>query len=149
MLPIAGASPLPPAPLRCNSMAVFQSEDRQRIRRLRTEKAIQLAMQNRWQEAAEINRSLLEIFPEDVDTLNRLGKSLMELGQYADARAQYKKAAGIDPSNGIAVKNLARLTKLADESADAPTTVHSKPVDPNLFIEESGKTAVTELVDVA
>jgi len=131
-------------------MAVFQSEDRQRIRRLRTEKAIQLAMQNRWQEAAEINRGLLEIFPEDVDTLNRLGKSLMELGHYADARAQYQKAAGIDPSNGIAVKNLARLTKLADETADAPAAaVHTKPVDPNLFIEESGKTAVTNLVDVA
>ena len=131
-------------------MAVFQSEDRQRMRRLRSEKAIQLAMQNRWQEAADINRQILEHFPDDVDTLNRLGKALMELGQYADARAQYHKAAGIDPSNGIAVKNLARLTKLADEAAEAPAVaVHSKPVDPSLFIEESGKTAVTDLVDVA
>src|SRR3954447_23037397 len=106
MLPIAGASPLPPAPLRCNSMAVYQSEDRQRMRRLRTEKAIQLAMQNKWQEAADINRHILEHFPEDVDTLNRLGKALLELGHYADARSQYHKAAGLDPSNGIAVKNL-------------------------------------------
>jgi hypothetical protein len=106
-------------------------------------------MQNRWQEAADINRSLLELFPDDVDTLNRLGKSLMELGHYADARSQYHKAATIDPSNGIAVKNLARLTKLAEEAAEAPAAVHSKPVDPSLFIEESGKTAVTDLVDVA
>lgn len=131
-------------------MAVFQSEDRQRMRRLRSEKAIQLAMQNRWQEAADTNRQILEHFPDDVDTLNRLGKSLMELGQYADARAQYQKAATIDPSNGIAVKNLARLTKLAEEAAEAPAAaVHSTPVNPNLFIEESGKTAVTDLVDVA
>jgi tetratricopeptide (TPR) repeat protein len=131
-------------------MAVFQSEDRQRMRRLRSEKAIQLAMQNRWQEAADLNRQILEHFPEDVDTLNRLGKSLMELGQYADARAQYQKAATVDPSNGIAVKNLARLTKLAEEASEAPAAaVHSKPVDPSLFIEESGKTAVTDLVDVA
>jgi len=73
----------------------------------------------------------------------------MELGHYAEARAQYQKAATIDPSNGIAVKNLARLTKLAEDTADAPAAVHSKPVDPSLFIEESGKTAVTDLVDVA
>src|SRR2546427_760218 len=118
-------------------MAVFQSEDRQRMRRLRSEKAIQLAMQNRWQEAAEINRQILEQYPDDVDTLNRLGKALMELGQYADARAQYHKAAGIDPSNGIAVKILARLTKFANEATEAPAAaIHSKPVDPSLFIEE-------------
>jgi len=119
------------------------------MRRLRSEKAIQLAMQNKWQEAADLNRQILEAFPEDVDTLNRLGKSLMELGQYADARDQYQRASKIDPSNGIAAKNLVRLTKLADE---APTNhvvavQHGRTVDPSLFIEESGKTAVTDLVD--
>jgi len=47
------------------------------MRRLRSEKAIQLAMQNKWQEAADLNQQILEQFPEDVDTLNRLGKALM------------------------------------------------------------------------
>jgi tetratricopeptide (TPR) repeat protein len=132
-------------------MAVFQSEDRQRMKRLRSEKAIQLAMQNKWEEAAELNRQILEHFPQDVDTLNRLGKALMELGQYADARDQYAKSTKIDPSNGIAAKNLVRLTKLAEDAVSSPMTAipHSRPVDPSLFIEESGKTAVTELVDVA
>ena len=87
-------------------MAVFQSEDRQRMRRVRSERAIQLAMQNKWQEAAELNRQILEHFPDDVDTLNRLGKALMELGQYADSRDQYARATKADPSNGIAAKNL-------------------------------------------
>jgi tetratricopeptide (TPR) repeat protein len=108
-------------------------------------------MQNRWQEAADLNRQILDQFPDDVDTLNRLGKALMELGQYADARDQYDRATRIDPSNGIAAKNLVRLTKLAEESVAAPvvSVPHSKPVDPSLFIEESGKTAVTDLVDRA
>src|SRR3712207_8190014 len=97
-------------------MAVFQSEDRQRMKRLRSEKAIQLAMQNKWPEAAEINRQILEHFPDDVDTLNRLGKALMELGQYAESRDQYQKASKLDPSNGIAAKNLVRMTKLAEEA---------------------------------
>jgi hypothetical protein len=121
------------------------------MKRLRSEKAIQLAMQNKWEEAADLNRQILEQFPDDVDTLNRLGKALMELGQYADARDQYAKSTKIDPSNGIAAKNLVRLTKLAEDAAASPvaTVLHSKPVDPSLFIEESGKTAVTNLVDVA
>jgi tetratricopeptide (TPR) repeat protein len=130
-------------------MAVFQSEDRQRMRRLRSEKATQLAMQNKWQEAADLNRQILEAFPEDVDTLNRLGKALMELGKYADARDQYQRASKLDPSNGIAAKNLVRLTKLAEEAGSSAvvTVPQGRTVDPSLFIEESGKTAVTDLVD--
>jgi tetratricopeptide (TPR) repeat protein len=121
------------------------------MRRLRSEKAIQLAMQNKWPEAADLNRQILEQFPEDVDTLNRLGKALMELGQYADARDQYQRASKLDPSNGIAAKNLVRLTKLADEAAASPIVAipQGRTVDPSLFIEESGKTAVTDLVDRA
>jgi tetratricopeptide (TPR) repeat protein len=132
-------------------MAVFQSEDRQRMRRLRTEKAIQLAMQNKWEEAADVNRQILEHFPQDVDTLNRLGKALMELGQYAESRDQYAKATKADPSNGIAAKNLVRLTRLAEEAAASPVAVvpQAQRVDPSVFIEESGKTAVTDLVDRA
>ena len=132
-------------------MAVFQSEDRQRMRRVRSERAIQLAMQNKWEEAADVNRQILEHFPDDVDTLNRLGKALMELGQYAESRDQYAKATRADPSNGIAAKNLVRLTRLAEEAAASPVAAvpHAQRVDPSLFIEESGKTAVTDLVDRA
>ncbi|MCC6174845.1 MAG: tetratricopeptide repeat protein [Chloroflexi bacterium] len=123
------------------------------MKRLRSEKAIQFAMQNKWHEAADTNRQILEHFPEDVDTLNRLGKALLELGQYVESRDAYKKASEADPSNSIAAKNLARLTRLVEEShaarvAVAPTAP-ARRVDPSLFIEESGKTAVTELVDVA
>ena len=128
-------------------MAVFQSDERLRQKRMRSEKAIQLAVQNRWQEAVDVNRQILELFPDDVDTLNRLGKALMELGQYTESREAYTEASRLDPSNTIATKNLARLSKLAEEAAAvAPPPA---PVDPRLFIEESGKTAVTALVDVA
>jgi hypothetical protein len=129
-------------------MAVFQSEDRLRLKRLRSEKAIQLAMQSRWQEAVEVNRQLVELFPNDVDTYNRLGKALMELAQYGEAREAYGEAARLDPTNTIASKNLVRLSKLAEEQSSAADSGRHAPVDPRLFIEESGKTAVTNLVDV-
>ncbi len=131
-------------------MAVFPSEDRLRMKRQRTEKAIQLAMQNRWQEAADLNVQILETFPDDIDTLNRLGKALLELGRYADALEYYKKASKLDPSNSIAQKNIARLTKLVEDGATgAAISLPTATLDPSLFIEESGKTAVTELVDRA
>src|SRR5438093_717677 len=126
-------------------MSVFQSQDRLRLKRLRSEKAIQLAMQNRWDEAAELNRQILELFPDDVDTHNRLGKALLELGRYSDAREAYEQASRLDPSSTIAQKNLQRLAKLIEEEAPAlPPT----PLDPRLFIEESGRTAVTTPVSL-
>jgi hypothetical protein len=70
---------------------------------------------------------------------------LTELGRYADARDAYGRAVKLDPLNGIATKNLQRLGKLAAEGAAAPPP---SPVDPRLFIEESGKTTVTLLTDM-
>jgi len=46
-------------------------------------------MQNRWEEAIEANKSLIESFPTDVDAYNRLGRALMELSRYSDAKEVY------------------------------------------------------------
>jgi tetratricopeptide (TPR) repeat protein len=126
-------------------MAVFESEDRSRQKRARSEQAIGLATKGRWEDAARVNREIVDLFPNDVDAHNRLGKALMELGRYGEAREAYARAAKIDPMNSIAVKNLQRLTKLGEEGATAPPPT---AVDPRLFIEESGKTTVTQLTDV-
>src|ERR671935_975962 len=126
-------------------MAAFPSEDRMRQKRTKSEQAISLAMKNRWDEAAQLNREILEMFPNEVDAYNRLGKALTELGRYGEARDAYAQAVKLDPLNGIASKNLQRLGKLAAEGSAAPAP---SPVDPRLFIEESGKTTVTQLTDV-
>jgi tetratricopeptide (TPR) repeat protein len=127
-------------------MAAFpSSEDKVRQKRTKSEQAISLAMKNRWDEAAQLNREILEMFPNEVDAYNRLGKALTELGRYSEAREAYAQAVKIDPLNGIATKNLQRLGKLATEGAAAPPP---SPVDPRLFIEESGKTTVTQLTDL-
>jgi tetratricopeptide (TPR) repeat protein len=116
-----------------------------RQKRTKSEQAISLAMKNRWEEAAQMNREILDGFPNEVDAYNRLGKALTELGRYAEARDAYAHAVKLDPLNGIASKNLQRLGKLAVEGSAAPAP---SPVDPRLFIEESGKTTVTQLTDV-
>jgi tetratricopeptide (TPR) repeat protein len=126
-------------------MPTIPSEDRIRQKRTKSEQAISLAMKNRWDEAAQVNREILELFPNEVDAYNRLGKALTELGRYAEARDAYAQAAKIDPMNGIATKNLQRLSKLVAEGAAAPPP---SAVDPRLFIEESGKTTVTSLTEL-
>jgi len=123
---------------------VFAADDRTRIRRQRAEQAIQLAMQGQWEEAAKVNRVIIDVFPNDVDAYNRLGKACTELGRYADAREAYGKALGLDAHNSIAQKNLARLASLGEVAA--PRAEAGTKLSPQLFISETGKTGVTALV---
>ena len=121
---------------------VFQTEDRARVKKQQADIAIQLALQGRWAEAAQLNRAIIESFPTDVDAFNRLGKAMTELGRYGEAREAYMKALEFDALNTIARKNLARLATLGEEAAPRPVT---QKLSPQMFIEETGKTAVTTL----
>lgn len=126
-----------------------KQDEKQRIRRRLQEKAIELAAINRWDEAAEINRQILQL-GEDVDTFNRLGKALMELGQYTEAHDAYQQAMRITPTNSIARKNVARLEALLARGYGSGIA-NRKPrqqVDLRMFITETGRTAITTLIDV-
>ncbi len=140
-----------------NKMITNQADERARLKRLLPERAIELAMQNRWSEAADINRKIIELYPSDADAYNRLGKALMEMGRYRDALATYQKAIELDPNNVIAKKNVERLVHLADKatasSKAAPpkqikTGSDGETIQPNIFIEETGKTGLTTLVSL-
>jgi hypothetical protein len=122
---------------------VYQAEDRAKVRRQQAEAAIQLALQGRWDEAATLNRSIIGVFPTDVDAYNRLGKALTELGRYGEAREAYQKGLEIDPLNSIARKNLSRLASLGEGGAPRQAT---PKLSPQMFIEEMGKTGVTTLL---
>lgn len=133
-----------------------QAEDRMRLRRVLPERAIALAMENRWSEAADVNRKIIELYPNDADAYNRLGKALLEMGRYRDALATYQRAVELDPNNMIAKKNVERLAHLADKAPE-PTRLQpaaqAKPaeaarINPTMFIEETGKTGVTTLVNL-
>lgn len=126
-----------------------RQDEKQRLRRRLQEKAIELAAHNRWQEAMEINQKILSI-SEDPDTYNRLGKAYMELGLYSQAHDTYQQTLRLNPTNTIARKNLARLEALLARGIGnaAPTKRARQQVDLRLFITESGRTALTTLVDV-
>jgi len=80
----------------------YQEEEQSRIRRQSSREAITLALQGQWREAVAVNKKLIEAFPNDVEAHNRLGRAYMELGDFAEAGAAYRKTLEIDQYNGIA-----------------------------------------------
>jgi len=128
----------------------YQTGETTRLRRQRVEQAIQLALESRWKEAAALNRSLISMFPSDVDAYNRLGKALMEMGEYDDARMAYQKALELEPLNAIARKNLERLEVREKAAAAAAAQGNgTRKIDPSLFIADTGKTGLATLRSVA
>jgi tetratricopeptide (TPR) repeat protein len=122
----------------------LKMENQVRSRKELTKEAIALALNGEWEQAAEMNRILLDLFPSDIEAMNRLGKALMEAGRYGEAREVLAEVTRTAPYNTIAKKNLARLDQL--EMAPAPTKQTRKAGGaPQIFIEESGKSGTTVL----
>lgn len=125
---------------------MYQEEENVQARKRQAERAIQLALANRWEDAIAANRSIISLFPNDTDAYNRLGKAFMELGRYPDAKKAYRKALELDATNQIARKNLDRITVLAKSGVAQAEVAQA---DPTLFIEEMGKSTVTVLEQTA
>lgn len=109
----------------------------------REREAVSLASQGKWAAAVSANQGILTQQPTNVEALNRLGKALSALGKYADARKALQQVLSLQPSNIIAKKNLERIQGLKD--AAQSTTARPSGLAPRLFLEESGKTCITEL----
>lgn len=123
-------------------------EDKSYIKRQREREAINLAIDSRWAEAVTANKEILLSFPDDTDALNRLGRALMELGEYEQAREVYNKTLTIEVDNTIARKNIDKLTQLIGAGKKREQAATHRVV-PQLFIEETGKTGVVALKKLA
>src|SRR6516165_3834184 len=114
----------------------YAEETRRVNRRQLMQQAITLAMQSRWQEAADVNRQIVEMAPEDAEAYNRLGKAYTELGRIADAKDAYESALRADPANLIAQRNLDRLSLISEAGAAELTKRAGLKLDPRFFMEE-------------
>ncbi len=126
-----------------------KQDEKLRLRRRLQDQAVDQAAKNRWEDAVETNLQLISL-GEDADTRNRLGKAYFELGKLADARESYQHALRLNSNNAIARKNVERLEDLLSRTAStAPIRTTRQLVDLRLFITETGKTALTTVVDLA
>lgn len=130
------------------------------LKRDLSQEAVNLAVQGEWLRATEVNKAILELFPDNVEAMNRLVKALIKLGRYGDARAVLDQVCEVAPYNNIAKKNRARLDQLAaspdatkqtkqtKQTKKSNKTVGAPPIFP-IFIEESGKSGTTLLRNTA
>ena len=129
-------------------MAPFQQEgERLRLEQQLSKQAIALALQGRWEEAIAVNRNIIEMFPDDVDAYNRLGKALTESGEFAQAKEAYAKALELAPNNAIAKKNLARLANLPQTRVTLNGRHHK--IASELFTTEMRKAGTINLCNLA
>lgn len=107
--------------------------------------AIQTALTGDWQKAVQLNKSILEENPNDVEALNRIALAYTVLGKSKSAKDAYQKVLEIDPLNSIALKN---FKKIKNDSARDSNNGIIVQVN-NIFLEETGKTKVVELINLA
>jgi len=124
-----------------------KQDERMRLRKRLVERAIEHAANKQWDDAINDNLRLLEL-GKDAETLNRLGKAYFELGRFDRALEYFRETLQSYPSNVIARKNVTRLG-LVQGMTDAPTRTVRQHADPQIFIVETGKTALTTLTEIA
>lgn len=107
--------------------------------------AIKATLSGDWENAIKLNKSLLDENPNDVEALNRIGLAYMITGNSKNAKSSYEKVLEIDPLNSIALKNLRKLKTDSPKNSDGVTFVQVN----NIFIEETGRTKVVELINLA
>jgi tetratricopeptide (TPR) repeat protein len=129
-------------------MEIHQLEQGAKLKRDKSIQAIAFASQGRWKEAVATNKELLKAFPDDVESLNRLGKAHSETGHYAAARKALERALKLSPSNNIAKKNLDRMAGLKDAPISSKFVGTTGRLAPQVFIDESGKSTTTTLLGV-
>jgi len=110
------------------------------------DQAIKCALNNNWKEAIQINQSILEENPNDIDALNRLGYSYLKYQQLKKAKEIFEKVVSYDKTNPIALKNLKKIQAFSENKTNENGNIHN--ID-GLFIQETGKTKAIELRNLA
>ena len=114
--------------------------------KITSDQAIKATLSGDWENAVKLNMSLLEEKPDDIEALNRIGLAYSVIGNSKAAKSNYEKVLEIDPLNSIALKNLKKLQNDVPKNSDEqPTFIQVN----NIFIEETGKTKVVELINLA
>jgi tetratricopeptide (TPR) repeat protein len=109
------------------------------------EKAVNAAIAGNWQEAIELNKSIILQEPNSVFAYLRLGFSAMNAQSFDLAQSAYKKVIELQPTNVIAIENIEKITILQKHTLE----VTAGNLDPNLFLEIAGKTKIIHLLNLA
>lgn len=107
-----------------------------------SQNAIKAAISKNWQEAVEINKSILDISADDIPTLNRLGIAYSMINKPRKASITFNKVLKLEPKNQIAKNNLSRLKTVKKNGL---VNLNTKTIN---FVEEPGKSKIVPLVSI-
>lgn len=107
------------------------------------QEAIKAAVNKSWNDAIDLNEKILETYPDDISTLNRLGIAYSMIKKNKKAQENFDKVIKIDPHNQIAKNNLQRL------KSNKASGLLNPFIQTVSFIEEPGKSKVIPLVNQA
>jgi|GEM_PF-2428677 len=102
-------------------------------------KAIEAAKLGNWQEAIDLNIEILEENPNNINALNRLALSQIQLSLLKEAKETLCKVLELDKHNKIALKNLDNVKRKHKGKVAQFGECSS-------YIEEPGKAKVIELI---
>src|SRR6185295_4116990 len=108
--------------------------------------AIDNALKGDWIKAIEVNESLRKENPNDVEALNRIGLAYTIIGKRDKAKKAYLKVLQIDSLNSIAIKNIKKFNK---DGHDQPEKIDIDFKVNNIFLEETGRTKIVDLINLA
>ena len=111
-------------------MTYQQREEQSKLGQRQSEEAVELAMRGCWEEAAVVNQGIIESTPGDVSAYNRLGKALFEMGEFHRAMEAYGNSLKLEPTNAIAIKNLARLRERLEITVESSCEVTGQVPQP-------------------
>jgi len=116
--------------------------------------AISAALRRDWENALEYNQAILQLWPADVDALNRLARAYFELGNPKKAFETAKSALKIDPLNPIALKCQEKYEECDSQSGNLELEEDNRDgltcerIMHEHFLEEPGKTKVVSLLNL-
>jgi|SRR3989344_269301 len=113
-----------------------------------SQRAIEAALDCRWEEALKLNKQILKVDPQNIDALSRLARVYLEQGRGNLAKKFYSEVLKYDPYNPIALKNL-KIIKSFKPNGQIVTPFGHNKLSASLFLQEPGKTKVVNLLKVA
>ena len=114
-----------------------------------TQKAIELALAQKWNEAISINEEILNNNEKDIEAFNGMAYAYVKTGKIDKAKKTYRKIITLDRYNYIAQKNLEKISSITKSDKRENSTSKKNSLSPTQFLEEPGKTKTLNLINIA
>ena len=98
--------------------------------------AITAAKNNQWQQAISFNKEILDLQPDNLGALNRLGFAYIQLDDIPQATTTFKHVLSLEKNNPIATKQLANIQN---------NHLQTPQFNSQSFVEEPSKAKIVSL----